>query len=80
MATLVKFRKEKRGNILAIFPQIKHNKRLYGNAMLTCYAHLGQHSCCDTSYTRECKPATETEYKPLLLELQSIGYILKVCK
>jgi hypothetical protein len=91
MATLVKFRKDKpnQGNpdfnfenyITAVFPQLKWNKRLYGNEMLTAYAHLGQHTGACIEWVNECTdPANESEYQPLLRELESIGYNLKICK
>jgi len=87
MATLVKFRKDKVANslygpeITAIFPQLKYNKELYGNDRLTCYAHLGQHGCAHVDWINNCtEPAKESEYLPLLRELESIGYCLKICK
>lgn len=86
MATLVKFVKDKdgdfKGDITAVFPQLKYNRLLYGNHRLTCYAHLGQHSGADKSWViDETIPATESEYTPLLQELKSIGYTnLKICK
>ena len=46
----------------------------------TCYAHVGQHSNTCYEYYRECKPATEEEYKPLMEELQQIGYVVEVIK
>lgn len=85
MKTLVKFRKWKgdkfEGDITAVFPQLKYNKRLYGNSMLTGYAHIGQHTAVSKEWIKEdTEPANESEYKDLLNELQSIGYNLKVCK
>ena len=46
----------------------------------TCYAHVGQHSNTCYNYYLSCKPATEEEYKPLLEELQQIGYNVEVIK
>jgi len=91
MATLVKFRIDKPElqssdgltfrEVTAIFPQLKFNKRIYGNDMLTCYAHLGQHSSAHIEWVNECTiPANESEYIGLKRELESIGYNLKICK
>ncbi len=66
MATIVRFVKEKDGDITAVFPQLKYNKHLYGNKMLTCYVHMGQHSSCSTDWIEEkTKPATKKEYSDL---------------
>lgn len=82
MATLTKFVKEKQnGEIVAYFPQLNYNKRLYGTSTKTCYAHIGQHSACSVDYiNNNCVKATKEEYTPLLKELQSIGYEIKICK
>lgn len=51
--------------------------------MLTCYAHIGQHSSCNYSWARSkgLRHATHEEYAPLLHELQAIGYVdLKIIK
>ncbi len=80
--TKVKFRKDATtSEIFAVFPQLKYNKYLYGNDVLTCYAHLGQHSSCNKEWVKgETKPAKESEYLPLKSELEQIGYNLKICK
>ena len=44
----------------------------------TCYAHIGQHSACSPEYIKECRKATEQEYKDLAEELESIGYNLEI--
>jgi len=82
MATLVKFRKDiNTDEIVAVFPQLIYNKLIYGKAMKTCYANLGQHSSCSVGWMeRETTPATPEEYASLKAELESIGYTLKVCK
>jgi hypothetical protein len=77
MATLVKFLKNQ-GEVFAFFPQLNYNKRLYGNSMKTSYAHVGQHSACHKDYANESTLPTKSEYQPLLTELKSIGYDLKV--
>lgn len=82
MATLTKFVKDPEYNeIIAFFPQLNFNKRLYGLKQKTCYTHIGQHSSCTVSYiNNDCVKATKEEYTPLLKELQSIGYNVKICK
>jgi len=85
MATLVKFVKDKdgdcKGEITAVFPQLKWNRRQMGNDTVTCYAHLGQHSAAHIEWVKECtEPAAPAEYAPLKSELESIGYNLKICK
>ncbi len=77
--TRVKFLVNLRDNILmAFFPDELYNKELYGDTMLTCYEHIGQHSSCDIAYANECRLATKKEYKALKKELESIGYNLEV--
>lgn len=75
--TRVVFRKEKDGNILAVFNVIADC-----NYNLLSYAHLGQHGGCSYEYyIKETKPAKESEYQELLKELKQIGYNdLKICK
>jgi hypothetical protein len=89
MATLVQFRvhetKDENGKItdsdlFAFFPQLNYNKILYRSKFKFSYSRIGQHSCCDLVYEKESRPATEEEYKGLKKELESIGYVLKVCK
>jgi hypothetical protein len=71
----VVFRKWK-GEIIALFPEIKSN-----NYLVLSYMHVGQHSDADYhGIIRESKPAKEDEYKDLFNELTSIGYDLKVVK
>jgi hypothetical protein len=85
MATLVKFRKWTKnryeGDITAVFPQLKYNKRLYGNNSLQGYAHIGQHTEVSKDWVKtETEAATPQEYEPLKKELEQIGYVLKICK
>lgn len=78
-ATLVKFYTEKDNSILAVFPQLHYNRRLYGKDQLTCYAHIGQHSGCHKEYLKDLKPATDlTQCIGLVNELTKIGYNLKI--
>ena len=81
MATLVKFRyNETREDLFAFFPQLKFSSNGYRIDLKTSYSHIGQHSSCAIEYVNQSRPATETEYADLKKELESIGYILKVCK
>ncbi len=89
-AIIVKFLIERdsedQDDVFAYFP----NEKYYGNPdtsnagygfdfkMRTSYAHIGQHSACHPDYTKECKPATQEQYKDLKSELESIGYNLKI--
>jgi len=62
--------------ILALFlGQTSHYTR--DRRMITCYAHIGQHSSADESFLRR-KLATREEYLPLLRELESLGYVVTV--
>jgi len=74
MATLVKFLKEDDGNILAVFPQLNYNKRLYGNKLKLAYVHMGQHTSCSLEYAKTCNMATSKQYTNLLTELKQQGY------
>lgn len=46
----------------------------YGNVL--SYMHVGQHGEASLEFFRECRLATEEEYKDLREELESIGYRL----
>ena len=66
------FRKEKNPytndyEVIAFMPELKAN---YGK--IVCYAHIGQHGEADLGYYQNTKKAIETEYKPLLNELNGI--------
>jgi hypothetical protein len=76
--TLVVFRKFKDdGSIIALFPE-----ELWTTAGdCGSYMHVGQHSGADyRGVIAASKPATLEEYGPLLKELTSIGYLLKIRK
>lgn len=75
--TDVIFRKEKDGQILAVFPHEVVNGRF-----VMCYAHLGQHSECDYDYClTRTKLATSGEFEDLENELTlSVGYNLNIIK
>ena len=70
-ATLVLFRKDKRGgDVMAIFPY-----QNAGEGYITSYEHIGQHSACSWDYVREdTMSASREEYEDLKNELQGIGY------
>lgn len=75
--TAVMFRKERNGDILAVFPY----ESWKCNYDVLCYAHLGQHAACRWEYvTSNTKPAKPEEYKSLYDELVSIGYQLRIIK
>ena len=55
--------------VFAFFPEMVHN-----GPFMTSYAHIGQHSACSPEYAKECKEATQDQYRELLTELTLIGY------
>jgi len=57
--------------VTAVFPCDPADR---GGDMMTCYAHVGQHSGCSLQWYRTTRPATKEEAAPLLAELRSIGY------
>lgn len=67
--TKVLFRKDKSGEITAVFPEINE-----GRGLVACYAHLGQHSSCSRPWYFETKPAKPDEYAPLKRELEGAPY------
>ena len=75
--TDVIFRKEKDGEILALFPHVVDT--LMGLVM--SYTHIGQHGPADYKYCMKIsKPAKPEDYKDLFVELQGLGYNLRVIK
>jgi hypothetical protein len=71
------FKKDKKTNEVVAF--MPYDFQTW-EGMFTCYAHVGQHSRACYDYYLSCKPATEEEYKPLLEELQQIGYNVEIRK
>lgn len=69
---------KKNDDLFAFFPEEYYNKEHLGERFLTCYAHIGQHSACNSDYAKECKEATKEEYNDLKEELESIGYELEI--
>ena len=71
--TEVIFRKE--GNdVVAFFPTIPGSSA----NNISCYAHVGQHSCADIAYAAACTPANADEYAALKSELESAPYGYKL--
>lgn len=54
------------GEVTALFPDEDE-----GQNLITCYAHIGQHSTAHKSLLR-CKRATPAQYKDLYWELTQI--------
>jgi hypothetical protein len=72
----VKFYREPDHSIMAVF--LKDYWNDLSKDTVTCYAHIGQHSACHLDYLKECTLAKKDEYLPLMEELTSIGYKLKI--
>lgn len=66
------------GQVIALFPELTNRR----NYCVESYMHIGQHSDADYSgVIQSTRLAKESEYKPLMSELEAIGYDdLKVCK
>lgn len=81
--TPVLFRVDKhgpfKGNVTAVFPSEPADAS--GN-MMTCFAHVGQHSGCSYGWYCTTRPATPAEYADLKRELESAPYRykLRVCQ
>lgn len=77
--TPVLFRVERNNqrDLTAVFPTLPASEHGW---LMTCYAHIGQHSACAMDWYNSTRPATAEEYKVLHTELESVGYRLKVYK
>ena len=75
--TKVIFRKFKDGEVIALFPELQANDN---HAHCQSYMHVGQHGSANYDVNAKNKLATESEYKDLKEELESIGYNLDVRK
>lgn len=73
----VAFRKFEDGEIIAIFPNI-YPVAKNSRAEVMSYMHEGQHAMANECLVNELEKASETEYKPLLDELNAIGYNVNV--
>ena len=65
----------KQWDVFACFPDMPAN---YGRTVI--YQHVGQHGEGDVLYCANCKRATMDEYYPLMQELESLGYNLKIVR
>jgi len=65
------------GEVVAVFPT---NPADDAGHLVTCYAHIGQHSGCSRRWYQQTRPARADEYAGLLKELIGIGYQLKIYK
>jgi len=63
-------------DIFAFFPRESYDD--FHTNLFTAYSHVGQHSSCLVQYADESRPATAEERKPLIKELESIGYNLEI--
>lgn len=61
-------------DVFAYFPSEEFD--LNGNK--GAYCHIGQHHSCSPDYASECKEASPDDFKPLMEELESIGYNLNI--
>ena len=76
--TITVFRKYRNGDIIAIFPFEISNMSYY---YCLSYEAIGQHGTADPVHIiRQTKPATESEYASLKLELERIGYVVETRK
>ena len=62
-------------DLFAFFPNENYDN---GNLLKSAYSHIGQHSACCEDYAEASRPATQSERKDLITELQSIGYNLNI--
>jgi hypothetical protein len=67
--TPVIFRKDRTGEITAVFPTLPADTR---GLHMTCYAHIGQHGACAHAWYSETQRATPEDHAPLLAELRGI--------
>jgi hypothetical protein len=65
-------------DVTAVFPCLPGDNT--NDTIMTCYAHIGQHSPCTYGWYCTTRPATPAEYADLFAELEAppYGYRLKV--
>jgi hypothetical protein len=76
----VLFRVDFDGNateVNAVFPTLPGSTR--DPELMTCYAHVGQHSSCSLDWFELTKAARPYQYADLKAELERLGYQLEVC-
>jgi len=72
------FRTFKDGEVIALMPEIPHDRMGY---YCQSYMHVGQHGAASTGLiAAHTKPSTLEERRPLMRELVSIGYIIELRK
>lgn len=74
MKTKVVFRKfAEDDDVIALFPEIPHDDKF-----IQSYMRVGQHGPASHKLISQLAPADEWEYKPLMRELERIGYQLQI--
>ena len=72
--TVVVFRKWNNGDVIALFPDLPHDRH-----HCMSYEHVGQHGGADYSgVVGMTSPASPEEYAALAAELRRIGYRLEI--
>jgi hypothetical protein len=72
--TAVVFRVWKGGDVLALFPHMEEGRGMCGS-----YEHIGQHGAANyAACIAQTRPANPEEFAPLKMELESIGYRLRI--
>lgn len=56
------------------------NSRQFEKELIGSYMHVGQHGDSSDEFMLDCIPATEEQYRDLLVELTNLGYLLRVVK
>lgn len=76
--TEIIFRKFNNGEVIALMPELANNH----DSLNYCdsYMHIGQHGAASVDLVNSTRLASEAEYTPLLRELKSIGYEVKIIK
>ena len=70
------FRTFKEGDVIAIMPDLENTPD-----SIMSYQRIGQHGGADyLSVMKSTRAATDAEIKPLLMELEGLGYNVKIAK
>ena len=70
------FRVDREGEVFALMPGLAGN---LDPRTCSSYQHVGQHASADLAFClRRSRAATAEEARPLLRELQQIGYVVNV--
>jgi len=71
------FRTFKEGDVIAIMPDLSYGL----SGLCESYQRIGQHGGADyLSVMKSTRAATDAEIKPLLMELEGLGYNVKIAK